>query len=590
MEIKRAFDFLYHQYEKYPKADCLGYKYDGKWFTYSTKDVIDIVNRVSLGLMKLGVKKDDKVAIISPNRPEWTMMELAIQQIGAVSVPMYPTITVEDYKYIFENSEAKFAFVNGSDLYKKSKLASEGLATLQKIYTFERLQGAPHWSEVEELGKNEDTKQLDAAKAAVQADDLLTLIYTSGTTGRPKGVMLTHDNIVSNSLAVKDIIDIPVGQSKALSFLPLCHIYERTALYVYMLKGCSIYFAESIDTIGANLQEIKPHTFCTVPRLLEKVYEKITAKGNDLEGIKKKLFMWALNLGLEYEPHLYKGWFYHMQLDLANKIIFNKWREALGGNIIQIQVGSAALQPRLSRVFWAAGIKVCEGYGLTETSPVIAGCIATNKDMRIGCVGPVIDGVQVKIAEDGEILCKGRNVMKGYYKNPELTAEVLKDGWFHTGDIGIFVENRFLKITDRKKEMFKTSGGKYVAPQVLENKFKECPLIEQLMVIGENQKFPAALIVPNLDNVKHWCKENNVNYTNEADLIKNKEVIAEIEKYIKEFNKGFGSWEQVKVFRLVPNQWTIEGGELTPTMKLKRKAIMSKYESVVNEIFAAGER
>ena len=590
MEIKRAFDFLYYQYAKYPKADCLSYKQNGKWFNYSTKDVIDIVNRTSLGLLKLGVKKDDKVAIISPNRPEWTIVELAVQQIGAVGVPMYPTITIEDYKYIFADSEVKFAFVSGSDLYKKAKTASEGLAGMQKIYTFERLQGLPHWSEVEEMGKGEDVKQLDAIKDSVQADDLLTIIYTSGTTGKPKGVMLSHDNIVSNSLAVKDIIDIPLGQSKALSFLPLCHIYERTALYVYMYKGCSIYYAESIDTIGANLQEVKPQTFCTVPRLLEKVYEKITAKGNELTGIKKKLFMWALNLGLEYEPHIYKGWFYHKQLEIANKIIFNKWREALGGNIIQIQVGSAALQPRLSRVFWAAGIKVCEGYGLTETSPVIAGCIATHKDMRIGCVGPVIDGVQVKIAEDGEILCKGRNVMKGYYRNEEMTNEVIKDGWFHTGDIGIFVENRFLKITDRKKEMFKTSGGKYVAPQVLENKFKECPFIEQIMVIGENEKFPAALIVPNIDNLKHWCKENGINYTNDADMIKNKEINAEIERYIKDFNKGFGNWEQVKAFRLVPNQWTIEGGELTPTMKLKRKAIMSKYEKMVNEIFAAGEK
>ncbi len=590
MEIKRAFDFLYYQAAKYPKTDCLSYKQNGKWFNYSTKDVIDVVNRISLGLVKLGVKKDDKVAIISPNRPEWTIVELAVQQIGAVSVPMYPTITIEDYKFIFENCEAKFAFVAGSDLYKKATQAVQGLVSMQKIFTFERVQGAAHWSEVEELGKNEDVKQLDPLKAAVQADDLLTLIYTSGTTGKPKGVMLSHDNIVSNALASHEAIDLPLGQAKALSFLPLCHIYERTALYVYMYKGCSIYYAESIDTIGANLQEVKPHTFCTVPRLLEKVYDKIVAKGHALEGIKKKLFFWAVNLGLEYEPHIYKGWFYNMQLDLANKLIFSKWREALGGNIVQIQVGSAALQPRLSRVFWAAGLKVCEGYGLTETSPVIACCIATHKDMRIGCVGPTVPGVQVKIADDGEILCKGRNVMKGYYKNPEMTAEVIKDGWFHTGDIGIFVENRFLKITDRKKEMFKTSGGKYVAPQVLENKFKECPLIEQIMVIGENQKFPAALIVPNFEYIKVWSQEKGIAYTTDEAMSKNPEVIAAIEKDIKEFNKGFGNWEQVKTFKLMPAGWSIEGGELTPTLKLKRKAIMSKYEKMVNEIYAAGER
>jgi len=590
MEIKRAFDILYYQYAKYPKADCLSYKQNGKWFNYSTKDVIDIVNRVSLGLLKLGVKKDDKIAIISTNRPEWTMMDLAIQQIGAVSVPMYPTITIEDYNYIFENSGAKLAFVGANDLYRKAKTASENLPTLENIYSFDRIQGVPNWSEVEELGKNEDLKQLEVDKNAVQADDLITLIYTSGTTGRPKGVMLTHNNIVSNATGCFDTIKVPIGQSRALSFLPLCHIYERTASYVYLHKGCSIYYAESIDTIGDNLLEVKPHTFCTVPRLLEKVYEKIMAKGNALTGIKKKLFMWAVNLGLEYEPHLYKGWFYHKQLELANKLIFSKWREALGGNILQIQVGASALQPRLARIFWAAGIKVVEGYGLTETSPVITGSIATHKDMRIGCVGPVLNGVQVKIAEDGEILCKGPNVMKGYYKNQELTDEVLKDGWFHTGDIGIFVENRYLKITDRKKEMFKTSGGKYVAPQVLENKFKECPLIEQLMIIGENQKFPAALIVPNIDNVKIWCKDNNITYSTDAEMVKNKEVVKEIGNYIKEFNNGFGSWEQVKSFRLIPTQWTIEGGELTPTMKLKRKAIMSKYEKVVNEIFADTEK
>jgi long-chain acyl-CoA synthetase len=590
MEIKRAFDFLYYQAAKYPKTDCLSYKQNGKWFNYSTKDVIDTVNRTSLGLVKLGVKKDDKIAIISPNRPEWTIVELAIQQIGAVSVPMYPTITIDDYKYIFENCEAKFAFVSGNDLYKKASQAIQGLAAMQKIFTFERVQGAAHWSEVEELGKNEDVKQLEPLKAAVQADDLLTLIYTSGTTGRPKGVMLTHDNIVSNAMASHEIINIPLGQARALSFLPLCHIYERTALYVYMYKGCGIYYAESVDTVAANLQEVKPHTFCTVPRLLEKVYDKIVAKGNTLEGIKKKLFFWAVNLGLEYEPNVYKGWFYNMQLDLANKLIFSKWREALGGNIVQIQVGASALQPRLSRVFWAAGIKVCEGYGLTETSPVIAGCISTHKDMRIGCVGPTISGVQVKIADDGEILCKGRNVMKGYYRNPEMTAEVIKDGWFHTGDIGIFVENRFLKITDRKKEMFKTSGGKYIAPQVMENKFKECPLIDQLMVIGENQKFPAALIVPNFEAVRAWCQENNITYSTDEAISKNAELVAEIGKYVKEFNKGFGDWEKIKVFKLMPATWSIDGGEMTPTLKLKRKAIMSKYEKVVEEIYAAGER
>jgi long-chain acyl-CoA synthetase len=493
--LNRIFDLIFYQAEKYPKTDSLNAKVDGKWVNYSTQDVIDISHRISIGLYKLGIRKDDKVAIISENRPEWALVDLAIQYLGAISVPMYPTITIEDYRFIFKDAGVKIAFVSNQDLFNKVKAATSE-NPLQGVYSFNKLPSAPHWKEVEEKGKGEDVKLLDPFKKAVQNDDLLTLIYTSGTTGVPKGVMLSHKNVLSNVLASRGILPIADGSSRSLSFLPMCHIYERTGLYAYYFSGTSIYFAESMETIGANLLEVRPHMFYTVPRLLEKVYDKIVAKGYALTGIKKKLFFWALELGLRYDPPTDQGWWYNTQLKLANKLIFSKWREALGGNIQIITSGASALQPRLARVFWAAGIPVCEGYGLTETSPVIAANLAIREEIRIGTVGKILSGVEVKIAEDGEILCKGDNVMMGYYNQPQMTAEVIKNGWFHTGDIGVILEGKYLKITDRKKEMFKTSGGKYIAPQVMENRFKESVFIEQLMVVGDGQKFAGALIVP----------------------------------------------------------------------------------------------
>ncbi|WP_250632245.1 AMP-dependent synthetase/ligase [Rhodoflexus caldus] len=585
MELKRAFDFLYYQQQKYPKTDALAGKENGQWVKYSTQDVIDIANRISIGLLKLGIKKDDKVAIISPNRPEWNLADFGIQQIGAVSVPMYPTITVEDYRYIFNDAGVKVVFVSDKSLYDKVKQATEGM-DIYAIYTFDKLPGIAHWTELEAMGKNEDVSQLDSHKAAVKGTDLLTLIYTSGTTGRPKGVMLTHKNVVSNTLAVnKTFTHVPDGTSKALSFLPLCHIYERTGSYVYIYKGTSIYYAENMDTIAANLQEVKPDTFNTVPRLLEKVYDKIVSKGLELTGTKRKLFFWALDLGLKYDPAKDMGFAYNMQLSIARKLIFSKWQAALGGNIKSIQSGAAALQPRLARVFWAAGIPICEGYGLTETSPVISSTPAIASEVRIGCVGKMIDGVQVKIAEDGEILCKGDNVMLGYYNQPEMTAEVIKDGWFHTGDVGEIVEGKYLKITDRKKEMFKTSGGKYIAPQVMENKFKESLLIEQIIVVGEGRNFPSALIVPSFENLRNWCQAMEISYSTDAEMVKNPRVIAKFEEEVENYNANFGQWEKVKKFRLLPQPWGIETGELTPTLKLKRKIIHQKYANYIEEMY-----
>jgi long-chain acyl-CoA synthetase len=586
MEPKRAFDFLYYQLGKYPRPDAISSKKGGQWISYSTQQVVDTVNRLSLGLLKLGLGKDDKVAIISPNRPEWNFADFAIQQIGAVGVPMYPTITVEDYKYIFRHAEVKAVFVSDRDLHNKVLAATEGM-DIYAIYSFDQMEGVAHWTELEKLGEGGDLAQLEGLKAAVQDTDLLTIIYTSGTTGRPKGVMLTHRNVVSNTFGVcVSFSHVTDGQDKALSFLPLCHIYERTGAYVYVYKGVGIYYAESMETIGANLQEIKPQTFNTVPRLLEKVYDKIVGKGMELTGVKKALFFWALNLGLRFEPHKDLGGWYNFQLKLANKIIFSKWRDALGGQIKSIQSGAAALQPRLARVFWAAGIPISEGYGLTETSPVISSAHIDPKLMRVGTVGLPLSGVEIKIADDGEILCKGPNVMVGYYKEPEMTAEVLKDGWMHTGDVGDLVEGKYLRITDRKKEMFKTSGGKYIAPQVLENKFKESLLIEQIMVVGENRNFPSALIVPSFDGLREWCRLHELAYTTDEQMVQHPRVVEKFGHEIERYNESFGQWERVKKFQVLAKPWGIDSGELTPTLKLKRRVINTKYQGLIEQMYA----
>ncbi|PJJ48751.1 AMP-dependent synthetase/ligase [Hymenobacter chitinivorans] len=586
MEVRRAFDILPHQLATAPKADCLAAKIDGSWQKYSTQQVLDQVNQVSLGLLALGLKKDDKVAIISMNRPEWMFADFGISQIGGTTVPMYPSITVEDYKYIFTDAGVKAVFVSDEKLYAKVKEATADLPEVKHVFTFDKVDGVRHFSELLEMGKQGDPATLEPLKAAVQPDDLLTLIYTSGTTGNPKGVMLSHDNILSNCRNSQPFVPV-TKDDKALSFLPLCHIFERMVTYLYMINSVSIYYAESMEVIADNLREVKPQIFTTVPRLLEKVYDKIVAKGHELDGVKKNLFFWALDLGLKYDTQKDQGFFYNTQLALANKLIFNKWREALGGNLKCIVSGGGALQPRLARVFWAAGIRVMEGYGLTETSPVIAVGGFEPENNMIGTVGPLIDNMEVKIAEDGEILTKSASVMKGYYNKPDLTAkEIDQDGWFHTGDIGEFVNGKFLKITDRKKEMFKTSGGKYIAPQVIEGKLKESPLVEQCMVVGADQKFPAALVIPSFDDLKGWCKRNGVDCNcSNAELIKNEKVVQMYEDLVKKYNQNFAQWEQVKKIVLLPNQWTVETGEMTPTMKVKRKIITENNKDIIESLY-----
>ncbi|GAC1373692.1 MAG: long-chain fatty acid--CoA ligase [Hymenobacter sp.] len=591
MDVRRAFDILPYQTATFPKADALTAKIEGQWVPTSSQQVQAGANLVSLGLLALGLKHGDKVAIISMNRPEWMLADFGISQIGAVSVPMYPSITVDDYKYIFTDAGVRAVFVADKKLFDKVTEATAGLAIpAENIFTFDQIAGARHFDELLELGRKGPAARLEQLKAAVGPDDLLTLIYTSGTTGSPKGVMLTHDNILSNCRSAQRFV--PVSKDdKALSFLPLCHIFERMVTYLYMINGVSIYYAESMEVIADNLREVKPQIFTTVPRLLEKVYDKIVAKGHEQEGIKKSLFFWALDLGLKYDTQKDQGFLYNTQLALANKIIFNKWREALGGNLRCIVSGGGALQPRLARVFWAAGIRVMEGYGLTETSPVIAVGGYEPEDNLIGTVGPVIDNVEVKIAADGEILTRSASVMKGYYNKPDLTAEVFDpEGWFHTGDIGELVNGKFLKITDRKKEMFKTSGGKYIAPQVIEGKLKEDPLIEQAMVVGADQKFPSALVIPSFPDLKGWCRRNGVPDASNEELIKNEKVVDLYEGLVQKYNQSFAQWEQVKRLVLLPELWTVESGEMTPTMKVKRKVITEKNKALIEGLYAHAQK
>lgn len=585
MQITRLFDLINHQIATYDKDVSLAQKIEGKWKTYSSRELKKIVDNLSLAFLSSGIDKDDKVAIISNNRPEWNFIDLALQQIGAISVPMYPTISADDYNYIFQHAEVKKIFVGDREIFEKAVEGSKDMEV--QILSFDKVEGCDHWEDFMAKGEASNLADLERKKEEVKSEDIFTIIYTSGTTGRPKGVMLTHNNVISNLFAIEDRIVAPKGVAKALSFLPLCHIYERVGSFCFIYMGISIYYAESMETIGDNLKEVQPHVFNTVPRLLEKVYDKIVSKGYELTGIKKSLFFWALNLGLRYEPNKDQGAWYNFQLKMANKIIFSKWREALGGNVMQINSGASALQPRLARVFWAAGIPVCEGYGLTETSPVISASICNHKDIRIGMVGKIVKDVEVKIAADGEILVKGPNVMKGYYKQPDLTAEVIDaEGWFHTGDIGELHEGNYLKITDRKKEMFKTSGGKYIAPQPMENKFKESPLIDQIIVVGENRNFPAALIVPNFQGLRDWCHHKDIPYTTDSEMLQKSEIQEKFQREVDNQNKYFGKWEQIKKFKILNTTWGVETGELTPTMKLKRKVIHEKYAKEIEEMYS----
>jgi len=587
--ITRLFDFPYFQLEKYNLKDALVTKYGDKWIKTSTREYLEKANAISRGLLRLGVNKNDKIAIISSNnRTEWHITDIGVLQTGAQTVPMYPTISAEDYEYILNHSESQYVFVSDSEVYEKLKGIKANVPTLNEIYSYNEINGCKNWREILELGKDDSNQDVvEDRKNNVATTDLATIIYTSGTTGRPKGVMLTHQNIVSDVLMSAPRVPLRAGDTRALSFLPICHIFERMLTYLYQYYGISIYFAESIEKISDNLKEVKPHVMSVVPRLLEKVYDKIYAKGADLSGIKKALFFWALNLGMEYKPYKQNGAFYEFKLKIARKLIFSKWQEGLGGELELLVSGSAALQSRLTRVFCAANIPVMEGYGLTETSPVISVNDMRNGGFRVGTVGKVLDGVEVKIAEDGEILCKGANVMIGYYKDETQTNEVLKDGYFHTGDIGEIDADGFLKITDRKKEMFKTSGGKYIAPQVLENTFKQSRFIEQIMVIGDGEKMPAAFIQPNFEFVIEWAhRHHNLNVgTTYEELCNNKMVIDRIQEEIDSCNEKFGNWEKVKRFELTPEVWSIDGGHLTPTMKLKRKIIKEKYIDLYKKIY-----
>ncbi len=588
-DYTRIFDMLPYQLANYPQEVCLAEKVteNGNKFYkgYSTAECINIINQLSKALLKLGVKKGDTIGIISNNRPQWNFVDLAAQQIGAINVPIYPTITESEYKFIFNDAELVYCFVSDADLFAKITNIKSAVPSLKDVFTFNEVAGAANWKSLLQEVNADDLKQIESLKAVIKPDDLATIIYTSGTTGNPKGVMLSHTNIVSNVKSTLSIQEIMVQGKRSLSFLPLCHSFERMVVYTYMAVGMSVYYAETLETIGENLKEVKPHFFTTVPRLLEKVYEKIMQKGNALEGFRKKLFFWSIDLGLNFELNKNQGLWYDIQLTIARKLIFSKWKEALGGEVEAIVSGAAALNAKLGTLFTAAGIPIIEGYGLTETSPVLTSNRLVEADRKLGTIGIPIPGVEIKIATDGEILAKGPNIMLGYYKRPDLTAEVIdKEGWFHTGDIGEY-DGKFLKITDRKKELFKTSGGKYVAPQPIENKMKESPLIEQVMVVGSERKFVSGLIVPSFVNLEEWCKNNEIHYKSAGEIIKNPKAVEAIQKEVNRINENINHVEQIKKFTLLPVEWGVATGELTPTLKLKRKIILDKFSKEIELMY-----
>ena len=584
----RIFDILSVQAENRPNDKCLNDKRNGEWKSISTQKYFESVNFISSALIEMGVKPQDKIALISTtNRSEWSIMDMAILQLGAITVPLYPNISSKDYEYILNHSESIFCFVSDHQIYDKVFSVKSQVKNLRDIYAFDQIEGCKNWSELIEVGKEAwNEKKLDEVKSKVESKVIATIIYTSGTTGVPKGVMLSHGNIVSNVISATKKFPFEDRNQTALSFLPLCHIFERTFIYGYLYNDISVYFAESLDTISENLKEVKPNFMTVVPRLLEKVYDKIYAKGNDLKGVKKSLFFWAVELGLKYDPNHKSDLIYNIKHWIANKLILSKWKTALGGNLEIICSGSAPLQARLARVFAAAGMTIAEAYGLTETSPAISVNDLRNGGLKIGTVGKIIEGVEVVIAADGEILCKGPNIMKGYFKDPEQTNQVMEGEYFKTGDIGTLDEEGFLKITDRKKQMFKTSGGKYIAPQVIESQLKQSLLIEQIMVIGEGKNMASALIQPSFEQAKLWLEKQGVSCKDDPESICKNEILSEkINDEIRLHDEKFGKWERVKAIRLTPEVWSVEEGHLTPTMKVKRKVIMEKYQNLIDDIY-----
>ena len=588
MEVTRLFDFPYYQLEKYNLKASLITKYDGVWVETSTQEYVNKANAISRALLKLGVKKNDKIAVISStNRTEWNIVDIGVLQIGAQNIPIYPTISHDDYEYVLNHSESIYCFVSDKEVLEKINLVKHN-TKLKEVYSFDHINGCKHYSELLELGKDLSNQlDVEACKKEVKPSDLATIIYTSGTTGKPKGVMLSHHNIVSNTIDSTPRLPFIGEQVKVLSFLPICHIFERVLIYIYQHAGVSLYYAENLEKISDNLKEVKPHFMSVVPRLLEKVFDKIHAKGVELSPIKQKIFYWAIELGAHWEPYHKNGWWYDLKLSIARKLIFSKWQEALGGNLHTMVSGSAPLQPRLARIFGAAGMQVMEGYGLTETSPVVSVGMYKNKMYKVGTVGIPIDNIEVKIAEDGEILIKGPNVMLGYYKDPERTAEVMTGDYFHTGDKGEIDEDGFLKITGRKKEMFKTSGGKYIIPTLLENELKQSHFIEQVMIVGEGEKMPAAIMQPNFEFIKEWAKFKHLEVgTSNEEIINSDLVINRIQKEVDKCNEHFGKWEQIKRFELTPDVWSVDGGQLTPTMKMKRDVIKSIYQNLYDKIYS----
>lgn len=588
MEVTRLFDFPYYQLEKYNLKAALITKYDGVWVETSTQEYIDKANAISRALLKLGVKKNDKIAVISStNRTEWNIVDIGVLQLGAQNIPIYPTISHDDYEYVLNHSESIYCFVSDKEVLDKINMVKHN-TKLKEVYSFDHIEGCKHYSELLELGKDlSNQTEVDACKKEVNPSDLATIIYTSGTTGKPKGVMLSHHNIVSNVLDSTPRLPFIGEKVKVLSFLPICHIFERVLIYIYQHAGVGLYYAENLEKISDNLKEVKPHFMSVVPRLLEKVFDKIHAKGVELSPFKQKIFYWAIELGSHWEPYHQNGWWYDLKLSIARKLIFSKWQDALGGNLHTMVSGSAPLQPRLARIFGAAGMQVMEGYGLTETSPVVSVGMYKNKMYKVGTVGIPIENVEVKIAEDGEILIKGPNVMMGYYKDPERTAEVMTGDYFHTGDKGEIDQEGFLKITGRKKEMFKTSGGKYIIPTLLENELKQSHFIEQVMIVGEGEKMPAAIMQPNFEFIKEWAKFKHLEVgTSNEEIIKSDLVIKRIQKEVDKCNDHFGKWEQIKRFELTSDVWSVDGGQLTPTMKMKRDVIKSIYQNLYDKIYS----